>query len=216
MRKPLHLPQFRDAADNVYRNGLKPLLPSGRIKRNPIFDLVAANEQEPAQGRICRATIGDAPLFVAISHVWGDRSRDRSVRLESGCGTNYAKISTNLETFFTRLIGLESTAFPQLWLKGSRLPLWVDMICINQVDVAEKALQIPLMREIYSLLGLCSSEEVAGNPIRYDLEPEEVHKTFVATHARLYNNLEFLGRCTAAQRDSVCSGSVSRPFAGPS
>lgn len=70
--------------------------------------------------------------------------------------------------------------------------------------------------QVYSLLGLCSSEEVAGNPIRYDLEPEEVYKTFAPTHARLYNNLEFLGLCTAAQRDSVCSGSVSRPFAGPS
>ncbi|KAK4080919.1 hypothetical protein Trihar35433_2024 [Trichoderma harzianum] len=345
-----------------------------------IFDLVSANEQEPAQGRIRRATIGDAPPFVAVSHVWGDKSSDRSVRLESGCGTKYAQISTNLEAFFTRLIGLESTALTQLWLKGSRLPLWIDMICINQMDVAEKALQIPLMREIYSqassviiwineddsrigqafhylrhliankttteiadiwtlfdpdgweglkylldcswfhrrwvlqefavpkdavflcdsdamsindlfkgidiaasvliarprkfkilhpahtgslrpapalrelrnhyaeanyhvsllwllehfrsttatlahdqvysLLGLCNSDEVAGNQIRYDLEPEDVYKTFVATHARLYNNLEFLGLCTAAQRDSVCSvsvdKSVSRPFAGPS
>ncbi|KAL7916586.1 heterokaryon incompatibility domain-containing protein [Trichoderma velutinum] len=344
-----------------------------------LFDLVSANEQESMQGRINRATIGDAPPFVAVSHVWGDRSRDRSIRLESGCGTKYAQISTNLETFFTRLVGLDSTALPQLWLKGSRLPLWVDMICINQTDVAEKALQIPLMREIYSqassviiwinenddrigqafhylrhlntnkttdaadkwtlfdfngwealkylldcswfhrrwvlqefavpkdavllcgsdvmsiddlfsgidmaadvmiarprrfkilhpahtgslrpapalrelrkhyaetdyhvsllwllehfrsttatlahdqiysLLGLCSSEEVAGNPIRYDLEPEEAYKTFAATHARLHYNLEFLGLCTAAQRDFVYSGSVdmlvSRPFAGPS
>ncbi|KAJ4865447.1 heterokaryon incompatibility protein (HET) domain-containing protein [Trichoderma breve] len=307
-----------------------------------LFDLVSANEQEPAQGRIRRAIIGDAPPFAAVSHVWGDKSRDRSIRLESDSSA---------------LIRLLSLRYG--WLKGSRLPLWVDMICINQMDVAEKALQIPLMREIYSqassviiwinekdnrigqafrylrhlianktttetadiwplfdpdgweglkylldcswfhrrwvlqefavskdaaflcgsdvmsiddlfsgidmaasvliarprkfkilhpahtgslrpapalrelrkhyaepdyhvysLLGLCSSEEVAGNPIRYDLEPEEVYKTFVATHARLYNNLEFLGLCTAAQRDSVCSGSmdksVSRLFAGPS
>ncbi|KAL6690602.1 heterokaryon incompatibility domain-containing protein [Trichoderma pleuroticola] len=347
-------------------------------KQIRLFDLVSANEQEPAQGRIRRATIGDAPPFVAVSHVWGDRSRDRSVRLESGCGIKYSQISKNLEAFFTRLKGLDATVLPQLWLKGSGLPLWVDMICINQMDVSEKALQIPLMRDIYSqansviiwinekdrrigqafhylrhfirnktieaadiwtlfdpdgwealkylldcswfhrrwvlqefavpkdavflcgsdvmsiddlfsgidmaasvliarprtfkmlypahtgslrpapalrelrkhyaeadyhvillwllehfrsttatlahdqvysLLGLCSSEEVAGNPIRYDLEPEEVYKTFAATHTRLYSNLEFLGLCTAAQRDSVCSGSLdkfaSRPFAGP-
>ncbi|EHK22880.1 uncharacterized protein TRIVIDRAFT_60299 [Trichoderma virens Gv29-8] len=74
--------------------------------------------------------------------------------------------------------------------------------------------------QIYSLLGLCSPEEVAGNPIRYDLEPEEVNESFAATHKRLHNNLEFLGLCTAVQRDALCSGSmdklISRPFAGPS
>ncbi|KAH8891665.1 hypothetical protein GQ53DRAFT_865564 [Thozetella sp. PMI_491] len=74
--------------------------------------------------------------------------------------------------------------------------------------------------QIYSLLGLCSSEEVASNPIRYDLEPEEVYKTFVVSHAQLHTNLEFLGLCTPAQRDTLCSGSleklISRPFAGPS
>ncbi|UKZ74489.1 hypothetical protein TrVFT333_002158 [Trichoderma virens FT-333] len=74
--------------------------------------------------------------------------------------------------------------------------------------------------QIYSLLGLCSPEEVAGNPIRYDLEPEEVNESFAATHTRLHNNLEFLGLCTAVQRDALCSGSmdklISRPFAGPS
>ncbi|KAF7198221.1 Heterokaryon incompatibility protein 6, OR allele [Pseudocercospora fuligena] len=27
--------------------------------------------------------------------------------------------------------------------------LWVDAVCINQLDLAEKELQIPLMRDIY-------------------------------------------------------------------
>jgi hypothetical protein len=29
-------------------------------------------------------------------------------------------------------------------------PLWIDAICINQIDNAEKATQITLMGEIYS------------------------------------------------------------------
>ncbi|KAL7955595.1 hypothetical protein V8C34DRAFT_316325 [Trichoderma compactum] len=265
-----------------------------------LFDLSLANEQEPMQGRIRHATIDD--VFVAVSHVWGNKSSDRSIPLESSCGTRYAQISANLEAFFTTILGLGSTALPQPWSKGSRLPLWVDMICINQMDGAEKALQIPLMRDIYSQantaadiwtlfdpngwealknllecswfhqrwvpknvmsiddlfsgvdkaasvliarprkfkilypahteslrpapalreLGKHYAEpdyHVAGNPIRYNLEPGEVYKTFAATHARLYNNLEFLGLCTAAQRDFVCSGSVdklvSRSFASP-
>jgi hypothetical protein len=344
-----------------------------------LLDLVSASDLRDAEGRIRRATIGNAPPFVAVSHVWGDRKPDRSIRLDSGCGSKYAQISPNLKALFTKLLGHDSTTLPQLWENDSRLPLWVDMICINQIDFGEKASQIPLMRDIYSqassviiwineddsrvryafrylrqivanpaveatnrsalfdpkgwdavkhllncdwfhrrwvlqesvvpkdavflcgsdvmsiddlfsgidmavnvllarprevkmlhvahvgsvrpalalkelkkhyakadyqlsllwllehfrftrttlahdqiysLLGLCSSEEVAGNPIRYDLEPEEVYKTFVTSHAQLHTNLEFLGLCTPAQRDALCSASldklISRPFAGPS
>ncbi|KAH6655924.1 heterokaryon incompatibility protein-domain-containing protein [Truncatella angustata] len=335
--------------------------------------------QGQLRGRIRRATIGDAPPFVAISHVWGDRKFDRSIHLDSGCGVKYAQISPNLEALLTKLLCLDSAALPQLWEEGSKLLLWVDMICINQIDVGEKASQIPLMRniysqarsvliwinedsshvhhafrylrqiitdltvvdtnrsvlfdpkgwdaikhllncdwfhrrwvlqesvvpkdavflcgsevmpikdlfdgvdvvigmllarpqelkvlhvahvgsvrpvlalrelkkryasasspstllwllehfrftrttlahdQIYSLLGLCSPDEVAGNPIRYDLEPEDVYKTFVASHVQLYTNLEFLGLCTPAQRDNLWSGPlnnpISRPFGGPS
>jgi hypothetical protein len=74
--------------------------------------------------------------------------------------------------------------------------------------------------QIYALLGLCSPEEVARNPIRYDLEAEEVYKTCAVSHAQLHNDLEFLGLCAPAQRDILCPGPLrdlkSRPFAGPS
>jgi hypothetical protein len=31
-----------------------------------------------------------------------------------------------------------------------KLPIWIDQICINQDDLAEKSVQIGLMRKIYS------------------------------------------------------------------
>jgi len=344
-----------------------------------LLDLVPAKELDDVEGRIRRVTVDNTPPFVAVSHVWGDRKSDRIIRLESGCGSKYAHISPNLQALFVQLLSHDSTTLPQLWNNGSRLPLWVDMICINQTDAEEKALQIPLMRsiysqassviiwihednsrvhnafrylhenvakgrveatdcpvvfdpegwdavkqlvncdwfrrrwvlqesavardvvllcgsdvlsindffggidmavstmmarprqekilyfasvgsvrpalalkklkkyyakadsqlsllwllehfrftratlahdQIYSLLGLCSSEEAAANPIRYDLEPEEVYKTFAASHARLHGNLEFLSLCTPGQRDTLYSGPLEklmpRPFAGPS
>lgn len=70
--------------------------------------------------------------------------------------------------------------------------------------------------QIYGLLGLCSPEEASGNPIRYDLEPEEVFKVSIKTHTHLYNDLEFLGLCTPTQRDLVESKGTFRPFRGPS
>ncbi|KAF5533293.1 het-6OR heterokaryon incompatibility (het-6OR allele) [Fusarium mexicanum] len=39
---------------------------------------------------------------------------------------------------------------PQIWESNERLSMWIDMICIDQLDNNEKALQIPLMRDIYS------------------------------------------------------------------
>ncbi|KAH8891664.1 hypothetical protein GQ53DRAFT_865560 [Thozetella sp. PMI_491] len=115
-----------------------------------LLDLVSARDLGDVEGRIRRANIGNAPPFVAVSHVWGDRKSDRRIHLDSGCGSRYAHISPNLEALFTKLLGHDSTTLPQLWENDSRLPLWVDMICINQIDAGEKASQIPLMREIYS------------------------------------------------------------------
>ncbi|KAI0185339.1 heterokaryon incompatibility protein-domain-containing protein [Xylaria flabelliformis] len=71
--------------------------------------------------------------------------------------------------------------------------------------------------KIYGLLGFCSPEEAAGNPIRYDIEPEEVYKTFVVTHAKIHQDLDFLGLCTPVQRDTVRVGTQQRRrFSAPS
>lgn len=329
--------------------------------------------------RVRRASIDDTPTFISVSHVWGSGKAERLMHLESWCGTKVIQISKNLESLLVRLLCHDSNTLPQLWDGSSRLPMWIDMICINQNDMDEKRSQIPLMREIYSqarsviiwineydsylryafhylrrmvedspntegsnrwtlfdnngwnaiqrlldcewfhrrwvvqeaviskdvvflcgpdvmtmddlfrgidlvltamlarpkkvkkiqiahagsarpalvlralkeshaqeqqmsllwllenlrltrstfahdqiyaLLGLCSPEEVAGNPIRYDLEAEEVYKICAISHAKLHNDLEFLGLCTPAQRDILSPGPSmdmkSRPFAGPS
>jgi hypothetical protein len=113
-----------------------------------LLDLVSPCELVYIEGCIRRTTICDATPFVAVSHVWGDREPGPRMRLDSGCGSKDAQISPRLEALFIRLLAHDPTTLPQLWDNGSRLPLWVDMICINQSDVAEKALQIPLMREI--------------------------------------------------------------------
>ncbi|KAI0528339.1 heterokaryon incompatibility protein-domain-containing protein [Xylaria digitata] len=63
--------------------------------------------------------------------------------------------------------------------------------------------------KIYGLLGFCSSEEAAGNPVHYHLGPEEAYKTFVVTHANLH-----------IQRDTVCRDELGhqqcRRFSAPS
>lgn len=119
-----------------------------------LLDLVSAGDRGDVEGRIRRVAIDNIPSFVAVSHVWGDKKPDRSICLDSGCGSKYIQISRNLTALFMKLLDHDSTTLPQLWEDGSRLPLWVDMICINQIDIDEKASQIPLMRDIYSKASL--------------------------------------------------------------
>lgn len=57
--------------------------------------------------------------------------------------------------------------------------------------------------QVYGLLGLCSSEEASGSPIRYDLDAEEICGISIETHACIYTGGEFLGICTPAQRPSI-------------
>jgi Heterokaryon incompatibility protein (HET) len=73
--------------------------------------------------------------FIAVSHVWGNDDRT-------------LKILMNGQSYFVT---------PQLWqfllLAVERVPdksLWIDAICINQSNVAEKQTQLPLMGLIFS------------------------------------------------------------------
>ncbi|KAH7226808.1 hypothetical protein BKA60DRAFT_605075 [Fusarium oxysporum] len=101
-------------------------------------------------GRVRRFSIGSAPAFVSVSHVWGDKKADRAMSLESGCGVKNLQISLNLESFLVNMLCHTPETLPQIWEVNERLPMWIDMICIDQLDNNEKALQIPLMRDISS------------------------------------------------------------------
>ncbi|PMD50110.1 HET-domain-containing protein, partial [Hyaloscypha bicolor E] len=79
--------------------------------------------------------IDSRPSYEAISYTLGDPSQSRSVII-NGC-----KLEVNSNAFDI----LQDRA---TFLKTRKI--WIDSICINQVDKEEKSVQIPLMREIYS------------------------------------------------------------------
>jgi hypothetical protein len=76
--------------------------------------------------------------FAALSYVWGDKSVRRDITLNG----EVVSVTANLESALRALAG--DDAF------GSRYKLWIDAICINQVDDQERAHQVQKMREIYS------------------------------------------------------------------
>ncbi|RMJ08859.1 hypothetical protein CDV36_011538 [Fusarium kuroshium] len=76
----------------------------------------------------------DSPRFTALSYVWGKAS-GKSIN----CNGYKVKVT---DSCFEALSSLRAVL-------GS-FTIWVDAVCINQMDDDEKAAQIPLMDEIYT------------------------------------------------------------------
>ncbi|KIN07745.1 hypothetical protein OIDMADRAFT_174671 [Oidiodendron maius Zn] len=79
--------------------------------------------------------LDDAPPFEALSYCWGDISYTREIIVSS---TTFA-VTKNLYAALSEL------RYPN----KSRL-VWIDAICVNQQDSAERSQQVQLMHDIYS------------------------------------------------------------------
>ena len=77
----------------------------------------------------------DTKPYEALSYVWGDmRIRERDMV----CNGRPIKITANLWA-----------ALRQIWAKWPEKKLWVDAVCINQEDTAERNGQVMMMGDIY-------------------------------------------------------------------
>jgi hypothetical protein len=82
------------------------------------------------------------PPFEALSYVWGPQDKLQTATVESTDGT----------TIGTFQIGPSLASAIRHLRYGSKIRrLWVDAICINQNDDAEKAIQVSRMNVLYSL-----------------------------------------------------------------
>ncbi|KAJ9636395.1 hypothetical protein H2201_003560 [Coniosporium apollinis] len=79
--------------------------------------------------------ISEAPPYEALSYAWGDELPTSSLICNS------ASLAVTLH-LLEGVRQIRDTIGPT--------KLWIDAICINQIDVDEKAGQIPLMTQIYS------------------------------------------------------------------
>ncbi|KAG5757588.1 hypothetical protein H9Q72_014271 [Fusarium xylarioides] len=104
--------------------------------------------------------LNDRPEYDALSYTWGDplgRESSSAVSTAPGgwattpfgltCNGQRAKVTTNLHTALMAirygLGGFQQASTPQSHY------IWVDQICINQRDIAEKNSQVQLMGRIY-------------------------------------------------------------------
>jgi hypothetical protein len=81
------------------------------------------------------ANLDEPPPFEAVSYAWGKEGLNCIVL----CNGQQLRVSQTIIDFFNALRSTESIG-----------TLWIDAICINQASVAEKNVQVPKMRAIYS------------------------------------------------------------------
>ena len=106
------------------------------------------------------AHLMDEPEYKALSYVWGDSNVTLPILVDE----KEYYVTANCHAAIRRLREVGETT------------LWIDAICINQRDDAEKSSQIPLMRHIYSFakevivwLGHSEAEQSPDDEMTEDL-----------------------------------------------
>jgi hypothetical protein len=99
----------------------------------------AKRRAEEIECTLAHVAFGDRPKYKALSYAWENGTTKRTIRLN---GINF-EVGDNLAAALVNIRGLESAGeMPQA--------IWIDAICINQSDNAEKDRQVPLMTKIYA------------------------------------------------------------------
>ncbi|KAH8893992.1 HET-domain-containing protein [Thozetella sp. PMI_491] len=101
-----------------------------------LIELLPGLKTEPLEAIIRTVDLATNPDYDALSYVWGDPKP-------------YSKLIVNQIHFVLLAENLSNALLSLRNAKESRI-LWVDAVCINQDDMAERGHQVNLMRRIYS------------------------------------------------------------------
>jgi hypothetical protein len=100
-----------------------------------LLELLPGQSIDRLECHLKEVSLFSSPQYEAVSYCWGNPRDQRSII----CNNERLNIPRTLEE---ALRGLRLLDRPRI--------LWVDAVCINQADIAEKDSQVQLMRTIYS------------------------------------------------------------------
>ena len=101
-----------------------------------VLDIDADEDGATLRGTLRVVDLKANPTFAALSYVWGTNSNPQDVIICNQCRIPLTTSCYNALSSLRKLRG--------------GITIWVDSVCINQVDNEEKAQQIPLMEDIYT------------------------------------------------------------------
>ncbi|OGM50821.1 hypothetical protein ABOM_000657 [Aspergillus bombycis] len=114
--------------------------------------LPAWKSEAPIKCSLQVASLDTFPKYEAISYVWGDIGEVNDILLDR-CAI---PVPRNVRRILQRLRH-----------RTKRRVIWIDFVCINQGDVAEKNTQVPLMSAIYanatSVIAIISLDNLCQN-----------------------------------------------------
>lgn len=95
--------------------------------------------------------ISSTPPYVAISYVWGDPTVKHQVTLSSGTVGITESLHVALIDALSALRRTDAILDGREDISNeSSIHIWADGLCINQQDIQEKNIQVPLMTTVYS------------------------------------------------------------------
>lgn len=136
-----HQPLSREKAEIR----LLSFLPTS-TKQEPVASLACG--MLPLKLKLEHASLADSPpTYVALSYVWGgDPESQDALEIEIN-GAPFPVTRSLFDTLHRTLARMEKRRSNT---GASWLPVWVDAICINQSDLAEKGWQVAQMRDVYA------------------------------------------------------------------
>lgn len=100
------------------------------------------------KGTIITTTLSTSPSYVALSYTWGPPVFSRILQINDN---EQLRITRGLDLALKRFRATSKYRGGEEEEEEKELPLiWVDQICINQQNTAERSAQVQLMRRIYS------------------------------------------------------------------
>ncbi|KAK3384702.1 heterokaryon incompatibility protein-domain-containing protein [Lasiosphaeria ovina] len=131
-----------------------------------LLSLCPGTNTEPLRCSLSVVSLDHVQSYEALSYVWGPADPHTQVVLD---GKPFP-VTQNLHAVLRRLRRIDESR-----------TLWVDAICINQVDTAEKSVQVALMSAIYS--------NATGALLWLGEEPEVPVATVSAVEAAMWTDL---------------------------
>lgn len=128
-----------------------------------VLDILPGNWEEKLECNLKIVKLNDMPEYEALSYVWGEPVDMRVVTMSG----HDVEVTPNLYAALRRLRHSKS-----------KRTVWADALCINQWDVAEKANQVAMMREIYTNCKQCIIWLGEMPKIDHDYDVEDAEAVF--------------------------------------
>ncbi|KAN0112256.1 Heterokaryon incompatibility protein (HET) domain containing protein [Hyaloscypha variabilis] len=131
----------------------------------------ASSVSHPVSIRLQVAERATAPVYDAISYVWGDPTHKVTI----ACDGPPFQITFNS---YWALVRIRSASHPRV--------LWADAICINQSDLQERSNQVTLMGSLYSNASrvyICMGDATDGNAFQVQTVVNETKALISGGHS---------------------------------